>query len=149
MNLTDLRKLILNSGFTLKELLKIKRSFIILHKDEPDVYDKYQSKTDCFCHYLLFIAEEVSLPLTFSTSVCLFIITGMFFSEMAYGIPLMSSIYLFFAISAFIYYSLSVSCNLITGSKLLIFYIRFKIKTSPILKFINKISTKIANYKTK
>ncbi|MCW7549791.1 hypothetical protein OO184_18090 [Photorhabdus sp. APURE] len=128
MDLIDLRKLILNSGFTLKELLKIKRNFIVLHKDDPYIYDKYQSKTDCFCHYLLFIAEEVSLPLTFSTSVFLFIITGMFFSEMAYGIPLMSSIYLFFAISAFIYYSLSVSCNLITGSKLLIFYIRFKIK---------------------
>ncbi|WP_387689850.1 hypothetical protein [Photorhabdus sp. RM71S] len=138
MDLIDLRKLILNSGFTLKELLKIKRSFIILHKDAPGIYHKYQSRTDCFCHYLLFIADEVSLPLTFSTSVCLFIISGMFFSDMAYGIPLMSSIYLFFAISAFIYYSLSVSCNLITGSKLLIFYIRFKIKTSPTLKFINK-----------
>ncbi len=55
-------------------------------------------------------------------------ILGMFFSDMAYGVPLMFSIYLFFAISAFIYYSFSVSCNLITGSKLLIFYIRFKIK---------------------
>ncbi|WP_072023294.1 hypothetical protein [Photorhabdus australis] len=128
MNLTDLRKLILNSGFTLKELLKIKRSFLVLHKDDPRIYDKYQSKTDCFCHYLLFIAEEVSLPLTFSTPIFLFIISGMFFTGKAYGIPLMLSIYLFFAISTFIYYSLSVSCNLITGSKLLILYIRFKIK---------------------
>nr|WP_036773540.1 hypothetical protein [Photorhabdus australis] len=149
MNLADLRKLILNSGFTLKELLKIKRSFLILHKDDPYIYDKYQSKTDCFCQYLLFIAEEVSLPLTFSTSICLFIISGMFFSDMAYGIPLMSSIYLFFAISAFIYYTLSVSCNLITGSKLLIFYIRFKIKTNSIIKFINKALIKTTNYKIK
>ncbi|WP_072161978.1 hypothetical protein [Photorhabdus heterorhabditis] len=129
MNLTDLRKLILNSGFTLKELLKIKRSFLVLHKDDPYIYDKHQSKTDCFCHYLIFIAEEVSLPLTFSTPICLFIISGMYFSGKAYGIPLMFSIYLFFAISAFIYYSLSVGCNLITGSKLLIFHIRFKIKS--------------------
>ncbi|CAQ83717.1 hypothetical protein [Photorhabdus asymbiotica] len=128
MNLTDLRKLILNSGFTLKELLKRKRNFIMLYKDDPDVYDKYQSKTDCFCHYLLLIAEEVAMPLLFFTPIFLFIISGMFFSNMAYGIPLMLSIYLFILISSFIYYSLSVSCNLITSSKLLIFYIRFKIK---------------------
>ncbi|KAA1185246.1 hypothetical protein [Photorhabdus heterorhabditis] len=128
MNLTDLRKSILNSGFTLKELLKMKRNFIMLYKDDPDVYDKYQSKTDCFCHYLLLIAEEVAMPLLFFTPIFLFIISGMFFSEKAYGIPLMFSIYLFILISSFIYYSLSVRCNLITGSKLLIFYIRFKIK---------------------
>ncbi|NRN30897.1 hypothetical protein [Photorhabdus heterorhabditis] len=128
MNLTDLRKLILNSGFTLKELLKMKRNFIMLYKDDPDVYDKYQSKTDCFCHYLLLIAEEVAMPLLFFTPIFLFIISGMFFSGKAYGIPLMFSIYLFILISSFIYYSLSVRCNLITGSKLLIFYIRFKIK---------------------
>ncbi|WP_434524413.1 hypothetical protein [Photorhabdus asymbiotica] len=128
MNLTDLRKLILNSGFTLKELLKRKRNFIMLYKDDPDVYDKYQSKTDCFCHYLLLIAEDIAIPLIYLTAIYLFMITGMFFSDMAYGIPLMFSIYLFFAIFAFIYYSISVSCNLITGSKLLIFYIRFKIK---------------------
>ncbi|OWO83000.1 hypothetical protein B5C26_08380 [Photorhabdus luminescens] len=149
MNLTDLRKLILNSGFTFKELIKIKRNFITLYKDEPDIYDKYQSKTDCFCQYLLLIGEEIAIPLIYLTAIYLFMITGMFFSEMEYGIPLMLSIYLFFAISAFIYYSLSVSCNLITGSKLLIFYIRFKIKTSLILKFINKTLTKITNYKTK
>ncbi|CAQ83716.1 MULTISPECIES: hypothetical protein [Photorhabdus] len=128
MNLTDLRKLILNSGFTLRELLKIKRNFIMLYKDEPDVYDKYQSKTDCFCQYLLLIGEEIAIPLIYLTAIYLFMITGMFFSEMAYGIPLMLSIYLFFAIFAFIYYSLSVSCNLITGLKLATFYIRFKIK---------------------
>ncbi|WP_229008987.1 hypothetical protein [Photorhabdus laumondii] len=128
MNLIDLRKLILNNGFTLKELLKIKRSFLVLHKDAPHIYNKYQSKTDCFCHYLLFIAEEIAIPLLYLTPVYLFIITGMFFSEKTYSISLMSFIYLFFAISAFIYYSFSVSCNLITGSKLLIFYIRFKIK---------------------
>ncbi|TDB61696.1 hypothetical protein [Photorhabdus khanii] len=128
MNLTDLRKLILNSVFTLKELLKIKRNFIILHKDEPDIYHKYQSKTDCFCQYLLFITEEIALPIILLTSVYSFMILGMFFSEKAYGFPLMFSIYLFFAISAFIYYSLSVSCNLITSSKLLILYIRLKIK---------------------
>ncbi|WP_323838421.1 hypothetical protein [Photorhabdus africana] len=128
MNLIDLRKLILNSGFTLKELLKIKRNFIILYKDEPDIYDKYQSKTDCFCQYLLLIGEEIAIPLIYLTTIYLFMILGMFFSDMAYGVPLMFSIYLFFAISAFIYYSFSVSCNLITGSKLLIFYIRFKIK---------------------
>ncbi|MFD0710205.1 hypothetical protein CE143_15230 [Photorhabdus luminescens] len=128
MNLTDLRKLILNSGFTLKELLKIKRNFITLYKDEPDVYDRYQNKTDCFCHYLLLIAEEVAMPLLFFTPIFLFIITGMFFSDMAYGIPLMFSIYLFISISSFFYYSFSVRCNLITGSKLLVFYIRFKIK---------------------
>ncbi|NHB98000.1 hypothetical protein [Photorhabdus stackebrandtii] len=128
MNLADLRKLILNSGFTLKELLKIKRSFLVLHKDDPDVYDKYQSKTDCFCHYLLFIADEIALPIILLTSVYSFMMTGIFFSGKAYGIPLMSSIYLFFSISAFIYYTLSVSCNLITGLKLAIFYIRFKIK---------------------
>ncbi|ETS31190.1 hypothetical protein BB987_06375 [Photorhabdus temperata] len=128
MNLADLRKLILNSGFTLKELLKIKRSFLVLHKDDPDVYDKYQSKTDYFCHYLLFIADEIALPIILLTSVYSFMMTGMFFSGKAYGIPLMSSIYLFFSISAFIYYTLSVSCNLITGLKLAIFYIRFKIK---------------------
>ncbi|AWK42683.1 MULTISPECIES: hypothetical protein [Photorhabdus] len=128
MNLIDLRKLILNSGFSLKELLKIKRNFIILYKDEPDIYDKYQSKTDCFCQYLLLIADEIAIPLIYLTTIYLFMILGMFFSDMAYGVPLMFSIYLFFAISAFIYYSFSVSCNLITGSKLLIFYIRFKIK---------------------
>lgn len=98
MNLTDLRKLILNSGFTLKELLKIKRNFIILYKDEPDIYDKYQSKTDCFCQYLLLIAEEVATPLILLNSVYLFIISGIFFSEKAYSIPLMTSIYLFFTI---------------------------------------------------
>ncbi|WP_225816170.1 hypothetical protein [Photorhabdus antumapuensis] len=129
MNLTDLRKLILNSGFTFKELIKIKRNFIILHKDEPDIYHKYQSKTDCFCHYLLFIAEEIALPIILLTSVYSFMILGMFFSEKTYSISLMLSIYLFFTISFFIYYSLAVSCNLITGSKLLIFHIRFKIKT--------------------
>ncbi|CAQ83715.1 hypothetical protein [Photorhabdus asymbiotica] len=128
MNLTDLRKLILNSGFTLKELLKIKRSFIILHKDDPDIYHKYQSKTDCFCHYLLFIAEEVATPLILLTSVCLFIISGMLFSEKEYSISLMSFIYLLFFISFSIYYSLSVSCNPITGLKLTTLYIRFKIK---------------------
>ncbi|OCQ52643.1 hypothetical protein Ppb6_01986 [Photorhabdus australis subsp. thailandensis] len=129
MNLIDLRKSILNSGFTLKELIKMKRNFIMLYKDDPDVYDKYQSKTDCFCHYLLLIAEEVAMPLLFFTPIFLFIISGMFFSGKAYGIPLMFSIYLFILISSFIYYSLSVRCNLITGSKLLIFYIRFKIKS--------------------
>ncbi|MCA6221890.1 hypothetical protein [Photorhabdus antumapuensis] len=128
MDLTDLRKLILNSKFTLKELLKIKRNFITLYKDEPDIYDKYQSKTDCFCHYLLLIAEEVAIPLIYSTLINLFIISGMFFSGKAYGIPLMFSIYLFVLISSFIYYSLSVSCNLIIDSKLLILYIHFKIK---------------------
>ncbi|TNH44679.1 hypothetical protein [Photorhabdus luminescens] len=128
MNLTDLRKLILNSGFTFKELIKIKRNFITLYKDEPDIYDKYQSKTDCFCQYLLLIGEEIAIPLIYLAPVYLFIITGMFFSERTYSISLMSFIYLFFAIFAFIYYSLSVRCNLITGSKLLIFYIRFKIK---------------------
>ncbi|MER2474901.1 hypothetical protein ABR965_21725 [Photorhabdus laumondii] len=128
MNLIDLRKLILNSGFTLKELLKIKRNFITLYKDEPDVYDKYQSKTDCFCHYLLLIAEEVAIPLIYLTPICLFMITGMFFSDMAYGIPLMTSIYLFFTIFFLIYYSFSVRCNPITGLKLATFYIRFKIK---------------------
>nr|WP_231849201.1 hypothetical protein [Photorhabdus asymbiotica] len=121
----------------------------MLYKDEPDIYHKYQSRTDCFCHYLLLIAEELATPLILLNSVCLFIISGMFFSDMAYGIPLMSSIYLFFAISAFIYYSLSVSCNLITGLKLATFYIRFKIKTSPTLKFINNTLIKITNYKTK
>nr|WP_231849200.1 hypothetical protein [Photorhabdus asymbiotica] len=100
----------------------------MLYKDEPDVYDKYQSKTDCFCQYLLLIGEEIAIPLIYLTAIYLFMITGMFFSEMAYGIPLMLSIYLFFAIFAFIYYSLSVSCNLITGLKLATFYIRFKIK---------------------
>ncbi|NHB61210.1 hypothetical protein [Photorhabdus sp. RW14-46] len=128
MDLIDLRKLILNSGFTLKELLRIKRNFIILHKDDPDIYDKYQSKTDCFCHYLLFIAEEVAAPLIMLTSVCLFIISGMLFSEKEYSIPLMSFIYLLFFSSFSIYYSLSVSCNPVTGLKLAIFYIRFKIK---------------------
>ncbi|KAA1185247.1 hypothetical protein F0L16_14875 [Photorhabdus heterorhabditis] len=129
MNLTDLRKLILNSGFTLKELLKIKRKFIMLYKDDPDVYDKYQSKTDCFCHYLLLIAEYIAIPLIYLTPICLFMITGMFFSDMAYGIPLMTSIYLFFTIFSLIYYSFSVKCNPITGLKLAIFYIRFKIKS--------------------
>ncbi|TDB56152.1 hypothetical protein C5468_00120 [Photorhabdus luminescens subsp. mexicana] len=62
MNLTDLRKLILNSGFTFKELIKIKRNFITLYKDEPDIYDKYQSKIDCFCHYLLFRSEQFPCP---------------------------------------------------------------------------------------
>ncbi|MBS9425715.1 hypothetical protein EAE90_19325 [Photorhabdus caribbeanensis] len=128
MNLTNLRKLILNSGFTFKELIKIKRSFLVLHKDDPHIYNKYQSKTDCFCHYLLFIAEEVAAPLIMLTSVCLFIISGMFFSEKEYSIPLMSFIYLLFFISFSIYYSLSVSCNPITGLKLAAFYIRFKIK---------------------
>ncbi|MER2474902.1 hypothetical protein ABR965_21730, partial [Photorhabdus laumondii] len=122
MNLTDLRKLILNSGFTLKELLKMKRNFITLYKDDPDVYDKYQSKTDCFCHYLLLIAEEVATPLILLNSVCLFIISGMFFSDMAYGIPLMTSIYLFFKIFFLIYYGFSVRCNPITGLKLATFY---------------------------
>ncbi|MBS9441438.1 hypothetical protein EAE89_06775 [Photorhabdus heterorhabditis] len=128
MNLTDLRKLILNSGFTLKELLKIKRSFLVLHKDDPHIYDKYQSKTDCFCHYLLFIAAEVAAPLILLTSVCLLMISSMFFDEKIQSILLMSSIYLFFFISFLIYYSLSVSCNPVTGLKLTIFYIRFKIK---------------------
>ncbi|MBS9433321.1 hypothetical protein [Photorhabdus hainanensis] len=128
MNLIDLRKLILNSRFTLKELLKIKRNFITLYKDEPDIYDRYQSKTDCFCHYLLLIAEEVAIPLIYLTPICLFMITGMFFSDMAYGIPLMTSIYLFFTIFFLIYYSFSVRCNPITGLKLATFYIRFKIK---------------------
>ncbi|EQC00305.1 hypothetical protein B738_11870 [Photorhabdus temperata subsp. temperata M1021] len=89
MNLTDLRKLILNSGFTLKELLKIKRNFLILHKDNPYIYDKYKSKTDCFCHYLLFRGEEVAMPIIYSTLICSFIMLGMFFSGKAYGIPLM------------------------------------------------------------
>ncbi|WP_254361373.1 hypothetical protein [Photorhabdus heterorhabditis] len=129
MNLTDLRKLILNSRFTLKELLKMKRNFIMLYKDDPDVYDKYQSKTDCFCHYLLLIAEELATPLILLNSVCLFIISGMFFSEKAYSIPLMTSTYLFFTIFFLIYYSFSVRCNPITGLKLAIFYIRFKIKS--------------------
>ncbi|WP_434524414.1 hypothetical protein [Photorhabdus asymbiotica] len=128
MDLTDLRKLILNSGFTLKELLKRKRNFIMLYKDDPDVYDKYQSKTDCFCHYLLLIAEELATPLILLNSVCLFIISGMFFSEKAYNIPLMTSTYLFFTIFFLIYYSFSVRCNPITGLKLAILYIRFKIK---------------------
>ncbi|MBS9429086.1 hypothetical protein [Photorhabdus akhurstii] len=129
MNLIDLRKSILNSGFTLKELLKIKRNFLVLHKDDPYIYNKYQSKTDCFCYYLLFIAEEVAAPLIMLTSVCLFIISGILFSEKEYSISLMSFIYLLFFTSFSIYYSLSVSCNPITGLKLAIFHIRFKIKT--------------------
>ncbi|NHB93577.1 hypothetical protein [Photorhabdus cinerea] len=129
MNLTDLRKLILNSGFTLEELLKMKRSFLVLHKDDPYIYDKYQIKTDCFCHYLLFIAEEVAAPLILLTSVCLLMISSMFFDEKIQNILLMSSVYLFFLISFLIYYSLSVSCNPVTGLKLAIFYIRFKIKS--------------------
>ncbi|KMW71910.1 hypothetical protein TI10_17495 [Photorhabdus luminescens subsp. luminescens] len=128
MNLIDLRKLILNSEFTFKELIKIKRNFIMLYKDEPDIYDKYQSKTDCFCHYLLFIAEEVAIPLIYSTLINLFIISGMFFSGKAYGIPLMIFVYLSITISALFYFSYSVNCNFITGSKLATFYIRFKIK---------------------
>ncbi|WP_072161980.1 hypothetical protein, partial [Photorhabdus heterorhabditis] len=99
------------------------------YKDDPDVYDKYQSKTDCFCHYLLLIAEELATPLILLNSVCLFIISGMFFSEKAYSIPLMTSTYLFFTIFFLIYYSFSVRCNPITGLKLAIFYIRFKIKS--------------------
>ncbi len=71
MSLIDLRKLILNSGFTLKELLRIKRNFIILHKDDPDIYDKYQSKTDCFCQYLLLIADEIAIPLIYLTTIYL------------------------------------------------------------------------------
>ncbi|WP_036773537.1 hypothetical protein [Photorhabdus australis] len=129
MPLIELRKLILNSGFTLKELLKIKRSFLVLHKDDPYIYDKYQSKTDCFCHYLLFIAEEVAAPLILLTSVCLLMISSMFFDEKIQSILLMSSVYLFFLISFLIYYSLSVSCNPVTGLKLAIFYTRFKIKS--------------------
>ncbi|WP_036773542.1 hypothetical protein [Photorhabdus australis] len=129
MNIIDLRKLILNSRFTLKELFKIKKNFIMLYKDDPDVYDKYQSKTDCFCHYLLLIAEELATPLILLNSVCLFIISGMFFSEKAYSIPLMTSTYLFFTIFFLIYYSFSVKCNPITGLKLAMFYIRFKIKS--------------------
>ncbi|TDB61695.1 hypothetical protein [Photorhabdus khanii] len=128
MNLTNLRKLILNSGFTLKELLKIKRNFILLYKDEPDIYDKYQSKTDCFCQYLLLIGEEIAIPLIYSTLINLFIISGMFFSGKAYGIPLMIFVYLSITISALFYFSYSVYCNFITGLKLAIFYVRFKIK---------------------
>ncbi|PQQ27748.1 hypothetical protein [Photorhabdus hindustanensis] len=128
MNLIDLRKLILNSGFTLKELLKIKRSFIILHKDDPDIYDKYKSKTDCFCQYLLLIGEEIAMPLIYSTLINLFIILGMLFSGKAYGIPLMTFVYLSITTSALFYFSYSVNCNFITGLKLAIFYIRFKIK---------------------
>ncbi|WP_445497419.1 hypothetical protein [Photorhabdus sp. SF281] len=93
MNTTDLKKLILNSGFTLKELLKINRNFIILYKDDPDVYDKHQSKTDCFCQHLLFIAEEIALPIVLLTSVYSFIILGIFFSEKIYSISLMLFIY--------------------------------------------------------
>ncbi|MBS9433322.1 hypothetical protein EAE92_12225 [Photorhabdus hainanensis] len=144
MNLTELRKLILNSGFTLKELLKMKRNFITLYKDDPDVYDKYQSKTDCFCHYLLLIAEEIAMPLLFFTPTSLFIIAGMFFSDMAYGIPLMFSIYLFISISSSVYYSFSVRCHLITGSKLLVFYIRFKIKN----KFQSLLSLSMSSIKS-
>ncbi|OCQ52642.1 hypothetical protein Ppb6_01985 [Photorhabdus australis subsp. thailandensis] len=129
MNLADLRKLILNSGLTLEELLKIKRSFLILHKDDPDIYDKYQSKTDCFCHYLLLIAEEVSTPLIYSTLINSFIISGMFFSDMVYGIPLMTFVYLSTTTFALFYFSYSVYCNFITGLKLAMFYIRFKIKS--------------------
>ncbi|MGV7961909.1 hypothetical protein QPK13_12615 [Photorhabdus tasmaniensis] len=129
MNLTDLRKLILNSGFTLKELLKIKRNFIILYKDDPDTYDKYQSKTDCFCQYLLLIGEEIAIPLIYSTLINLFIISGMFFSGQAYGIPLMTFVYLSITTSALFYFSYSVNCNFILGLKLATFYIRFKIKT--------------------
>ncbi|WP_323838423.1 hypothetical protein [Photorhabdus africana] len=128
MDLIDLRKLILNSGFTLKELLKIKRNFIILYKDKPDIYDKYQSKTDCFYRYLLLIGEEIAIPLIYSTLINLFIISGMFFSGKAYGIPLMFFVYLSITTSALFYFSYSVNCNFITGLKLAIFYIRFKIK---------------------
>uniref|UniRef100_UPI00092FA2B7 hypothetical protein n=1 Tax=Photorhabdus heterorhabditis TaxID=880156 RepID=UPI00092FA2B7 len=121
--------LILNSGFTLKELLKIKRKFIMLYKDDPDVYDKYQSKTDCFCHYLLLMGEEVATPLIYSTLINSFIISGMFFSDMVYGIPLMTFVYLSTTTFALFYFSYSVYCNFITGLKLAILYIRFKIKS--------------------
>ncbi|WP_336431736.1 hypothetical protein [Photorhabdus luminescens] len=103
MNLADLRKLILNSGFTIKELLKIKRSFIILHKDDPDIYHKYQSKTDCFCHYLLFRGEEAAMPIIYSTLISSFIMLGMLFSGKAYGIPLMFFVYLLTIVSFYFY----------------------------------------------
>ncbi len=127
MNPTDLRKLILNSEFTLKELLKIKRNFLILHKDTPYIYDKYKSKTDCFCQYLLFRSEEVSMSIIYSTLICSFIMLGMFFSGKAYGIPLMFFVYLLTTTSFLFLFGHSI--NFITELKLSIFYFRFKIKT--------------------
>ncbi|OWO82999.1 hypothetical protein B5C26_08375 [Photorhabdus luminescens] len=127
MNLTDLRKLILNSGFTFKELIKIKRNFITLYKDEPDIYDKYQSKIDCFCHYLLFRGEEVAMPIIYSTLISSFIMLGMLFSGKAYGIPLMFFVYLLTTVSFLFLFGHSI--NLITELKLSILYFRFKIKT--------------------
>ncbi|WP_387491467.1 hypothetical protein [Photorhabdus sp. RM96S] len=99
--------------------------------------NRYKSKTDCFCQYLLFIAEEVAIPLIYSTLINLFIISGMFFSGKAYGIPLMFFVYLSITTSALFYFSHSVNCNFITGLKLATCYIRFKIKTGYI-KYIFK-----------
>ncbi|KMW71909.1 hypothetical protein TI10_17490 [Photorhabdus luminescens subsp. luminescens] len=133
MDLEKLRKLTLNSGFTFKELLMLQRTFKNLDDDERRYVIKYYTKSDNIYNVIIVLAEDAGDPVLFLTfTYTCFIIAGL----LSYDKNTISIL----SFASLIYIILTIICicyksfyhryryNFFTCIKLVIFYIRLKIK---------------------
>ncbi|NHB89957.1 hypothetical protein C5471_20520 [Photorhabdus tasmaniensis] len=133
MDLEKLRKLTLSSGFTFKELLMMQRIFKNLDDDERRYVIKYYTKSDNIYNIIIVFAEDAGDPVLFFTLmyVCCIIMEIFLHDENTISyLSLVSITYIISTIICICYKSFyhSYRYNFFTCIKLVIFYIRFKIK---------------------
>ncbi|MBS9433320.1 hypothetical protein EAE92_12215 [Photorhabdus hainanensis] len=133
MDLEKLRKLTLSSGFTFKELLMMQRTFKNLDDDERKYVIKYYTKSDNIYNVIIVLAEDAGDPVLFFALIYVgYIIMEVFLydeNSMSH-LSLISIIYIISTIICICYKSFyhRYRYNFLTCVKLVIFYIRLKIK---------------------
>ncbi|WP_225816172.1 hypothetical protein [Photorhabdus antumapuensis] len=133
MDLEKLRKLTLSSGFTFKELLMLQRTFKNLDDDERRYVIKYYTKSDNIYNVIIVLAEDAGDPVLFFALMYIGIIIMEIFLHNENTVSYLSLISILYIISTIIcicYKSFyhRYRYNFCTCIKLVIFYIRLKIK---------------------
>ncbi|TDB61697.1 hypothetical protein C5467_04225 [Photorhabdus khanii subsp. guanajuatensis] len=133
MDLEKLRKLTLSSGFTFKELLMLQRTFKNLDDDERRYVIKYYTKSDNIYNVIIVLAEDAGDPVLFFALMYIGIIIMEIFLHNENTVSYLSLISILYIISTIIcicYKSFyhRYRYNFFTCIKLVIFYIRLKIK---------------------
>ncbi|EQC00308.1 hypothetical protein GEA64_01200 [Photorhabdus khanii] len=133
MDLEKLRKLTLSSGFTFKELLMMQRTFKNLDDDERRYVIKYYTKNDNIYNVIIVLAEDAGDPVLFFTLMyagCIIMEIFLYDENSISYLSLVSILYIISTIICICYKSFyhRYRYNLFTCIKLVIFYIRFRIK---------------------
>ncbi|MBS9425713.1 hypothetical protein EAE90_19315 [Photorhabdus caribbeanensis] len=128
MDLEKLRKLTLSSGFTFKELLMMQRTFKNLDDDERRYVIKHYTKSDNIYNVIILFSEEVGFPVLYITAWYVVFILIELYDNAWFMIPFTSLTYVIVTMICLCYKHFCQNYTFPMCIKLIIFYIRFKIK---------------------